>query len=406
MSLEIKILASLISSRENFNLIRSSLDGLGLDPFSMMVLKEIVEFYNQSSEIVSIDIACLQEICSKKYQNDIITTILEKVKEVGDPTKDVRPLLYECKKEALRNALMSAIMDHREADIIKGCQEYLQAGVASFQAPKIVDIASEVEKIVSDTSELKRIKLAPASINRHIDMGVPQDTSCNILVFARPGTGKSAYCISLAYTFCSQGKKVVYIDNEQGRDTFLSRVLCRFVSTKEAPIVWSKYRQDEKRYTELARRNNLDLFRYYEPSNNTLGEIEAIVQEEKPDVLIVDQMLNLVINKESNSTKSLGEASRAIRALGKRDHMITVCATQAGKSLRKDADRFLRKEDVYMSSTEVPGAFSLMIGIGQNEMEDRDQGRIYVNIVKNQLGSTLTVFPAKIYPFSSMVVSS
>lgn len=406
MSLEIKILSALLSSRDNWNLVSSSIDKLSLDPFSLMLAKEIGNFYEHSNSLDSIDIDCFKQVCQKKYQNEVLLTILDKIKEGEYRAEDVRPLLYECKKESLRNAMMTAIMDHKEEDLKLLCSEYLQASIASFQQPKIVDIASEVSKIISDTSEVKKIKLIPASINRHIDMGVPQDTSCNILVFARPGTGKSAYCISLAYNFCAQGKKVVYIDNEQGRDTFLSRVLCRFVSTKDKPIVWSQFRENEEMHLDIARRNNLDLFRYYEPSNNTLEEIEAIVHEERPNVLIVDQMLNLVINKESNSTKSLGMASRAIRALGKRDHMITVCATQAGKSLRKDADRFLRKEDVYMSSTEVPGAFSLMIGIGQNETEDRDQGRIYVNIVKNQLGSTLTVFPAKIYPFSSLVVSS
>src|SRR3990167_5143057 len=105
----------------------------------------------------------------------------------------------------------------------------------------------------------------------------------------------------------------------------------------------------------------------------------------KPDVVVVDQIRNLNVKKDS-MTINLEQAAIGLRNLAKEFDYVSIVVTQAGDSASKKL--YLDMEDVDSSKTGLAGQMDLMIGIGQNE-ELKSMNKIVMTFPKNKFTEPL-----------------
>jgi hypothetical protein len=136
-------------------------------------------------------------------------------------------------------------------------------------------------------------------------------------------------------------------------------------------------------------------------SPGTPTEIEELVVEHTPDVLIVDQLRNLNV-KEDNFVRALEKAASAVRNIGKRHHCVVISVTQAGDSA--SGKSVLDMGDVDNSNTGIPAQADVLLGIGMSS-EDEARGFRVLSLCKNKPGGNHDFFPVAVEPAKSMVRS-
>ena len=128
------------------------------------------------------------------------------------------------------------------------------------------------------------IKVLPVGLNERIEGGVR--AGHHLLFFARPESGKTLFLLNAVAGFLRQNKTVLYIGNEDPMYDVILRLVCRLTG-------WPKSRVLEQ-YNEadtLARESGYDNLVFAALAPGTFAEIERLVLEWKPDVVVIDQVV-------------------------------------------------------------------------------------------------------------------
>jgi RecA-family ATPase len=173
--------------------------------------------------------------------------------------------------------------------------------------------------------------------------------------------------------FLRQEKVVLYVGNEDPMLDITIRVVSRLTGLTKYEI-----------YDDLDGAHQAACAMGYEDlilaplAPGTPREIEALVTEFKPDVLIIDQLRNLNTG-DDHFVQSLEKAATAARNIAKAHDVLVVSATQAGDSAT--GKKVLDMGDVDSSNTGIPAQADVMIGIS-DYVDDR--GRVTFSLPKNK----------------------
>jgi hypothetical protein len=100
-------------------------------------------------------------------------------------------------------------------------------------------------------------------------------------------------------------------------------------------------------------------------------DLRRFLDKHKPDVLVVDQIINLHFVKD-NPTQNLEAAAQAMREIAKEYNILSLSITRAGGSAM--GKLVLDYDDIQWSTVGVAATLDLAIGMGQNqEMKERNQ---------------------------------
>ncbi len=152
------------------------------------------------------------------------------------------------------------------------------------------------------------------------------------------------------------------------------------------------YKRASNRGLRILDNGDLDpegLLHIYHMEPGSVPEIEELVQEIKPEILVVDQFLNLDGAGDGN-TKQMEANAKAIRNLLAKYDLVGVSVTQAGDRTERhnqEVPAWLGMGDVYASRTALAGQADLMLGLGFDE-EMKAQGLRAVSIAKNKMAET------------------
>lgn len=382
------MIASLIQSRDAYDTVSKYHDEGDFSDMGELIFKELVRYYNRDDTATCMDIQSLQARLKRKYPKatDKFDAFLDKLVTVSveNIIDDYRAMKSDSLGELIGGYLLAGEHD-KAAPLLEKYSGIQAEGLTDTVDAPVVYADADVDTFADSLTSENRIPIAPVELNKAFDGGLIRGS--HLLVYAPPECGKTAFAINLAYsTACTkrnrEGNKTLYIGNEEAADMYLMRLLCRFTQ-------WDAERvqADRPAAMVLARKRGWANLVFCHLSPGSVAQVQALILEHKPDVVIIDQLHNLILGKgkEPEKTQLLEKLAYSMRMFYSKHKVAGVSMSQADeKSIGK---LYLTIKDVYYSNIGVQGQTDAMIGIGMSK-EFEACGRRVLNITKNKLGGS------------------
>ena len=375
--MEGKIISAAISDRSSFEQIEL-VDGFSaLSDKGKILYTEVKEYYENDHNARRADPEILLARIVRKHpkHEELFTTIIRALPEVsaGNVTKEVMDL----KLEDVQNKLSTAFSMGNKDQIEELLEQFYGLTSTEDEATEtaITYNNMDAEVIGQSTSAENCIRLSPKELNDAVEGRTLRGH--HLLFFARPDVGKTTMAGELVAGFLEQGLRVMYVGNEDPPVDIMRKFMSRIT---EKP--WSFIEQHFNKANAVLAKRNWGNFYFIEMTPGTPKEIRSKVHEIRPDVLIVDQSINIRMGI-SSSVEQLGAVERFLRNIGKQYRMLTISFAQAGDS--GDGQLFLTMGDLYGSNTAMQASADLMVGIGMDNRAETEGFRM-LSFPKNKIG--------------------
>jgi archaellum biogenesis ATPase FlaH len=398
------VIASCIQSRKAYDKIADKLDTADFTEQANLILKHVGTYYDRDKEALTVNVELLlkgicRELPNPKHHK-LFEEILGSVAETEISAENVVADYLAVKREKVGAQLATALAAGKPADqvapLLGRYEELLRSDLPEQEEEKrVLSGASVLDLVAARNGTGGTIALFPRALNERLDNGLLRGH--HVVVFARPEVGKTTFLVNAIYGFLKQKLRVTYVGNEDPIEDVILRVVCRLADMTKHEVL-----DDPEKADTLARQNGYENLVLASLAPGTPREIEALVKEHKPDVVLVDQLRNLLVG-EDNFTRQLEKAAQAVRAIGKRHNALTVSVTQAGDSA--SGKSILDMGDVDSSNTGIPAQADVMIGIGMSR-EDEIMGRRVLSLPKNKPGGNHDSFPVRFDLAKAKVLSS
>jgi KaiC/GvpD/RAD55 family RecA-like ATPase len=394
MNHENRLIAAIGASREAYQKLSPYVEKDDLSDFSAEVYREIAHFYDTDQDVPRIDWELVKGNLVEAFPKR--KGLIEEYVSSLPSSVSVPNLLsiYEkVKKEKIGYEIIQAVSGGKEEVARELMEQYLNFCVD--ERSEELFHAKTVEELDTHLSGHNLIPLYPLGLNEILG-GVPRQSQ--ICVFARPDAGKTTFAINAAVGAAQNNFRVLYIGNEDAPARMVFRILTRFCKTPEELI-----KVDTKKYYDLAIERGYANLYFLPMSPGTLGEITKWVEKLKPDMLVVDQVRNLNVKKES-MTVNLEQACIGLRNIAKKHNLVSLLVTQAGDSA--EGKLYLTMSDVDSSKTGLQGTLDLLIGLGlSQELKDMSPRRVMMCFPKNKLCAPISPRSATIDYTTNLVTA-
>lgn len=375
--MEQKLIAACIQSREAFDEVLSTQIDEDFTDQAKVLWKLVKSYYGADPEAAFVDVDILKSIIGREQpkHKELFVDYLDALQGVS--VSNVLKEALEVKLDAVRHRLAQELTAGRDAKVDDLLEQYnrLKLGELVEEHGKAeVFVGTSVQSIMEDTDIANRIGVLPSSLNNQIKGGVLRQH--HIVVFAPTEMGKSLFGLNMAYGFVKQGLKVLYCGNEDPAKDMINRFLWRASGLTEEEM-----RKDPEEAEAIAISKGYHNFIFAEMAPGSPREIEDLIVEYTPDILMVDQIRNLDMG-EVNKVLQLEAAAAFMRRMGKKYNLVPVSFTQAADSAT--GKLLLNRGDIDFSNIGIPGTADLLIGIGATEdMEMR--GERMISFIKNKV---------------------
>jgi len=392
MSNERSLIACFLASREAYDKVAGHLDESGLTEQAKLVVEHINSYYERDPEAKRVDKDLLVAAIARSLPNPkhqaMFAELVEDLAGLEVSPANVVADYIAVRRQAAGNKLATLLASGRPVGEVRPALEdydkWAKAEEVDDAESREIRTGQSVAELVSArTKSGGLVKVLPRALNERLDGGLLPGH--HMLVFARPETGKTMFLVNAIRGFVSQKKRVLYVGNEDPLDDVVMRVVGCLADMTRHEIMDDPEAADEK-----ARENGYEHVVFAALAPGTPKEIEALVEEYEPAVLVIDQLRNLNLGKEENFTRKLELAAAAVRGIGQRHKAVVVSVTQAGDSATDKA--VLDMGDVDSSNTGIPAQADVMVGIGMTR-EDEAMGRRVISLPKNKPGGVHSHFP-------------
>lgn len=393
--IEHSIISAALADKKNFLLLKSNLTGKELSTLGKETFKLIENYYDTDPSVQSVDISLLQDKMLLDFPKESmeIGEYFNRIPETA-PTNNIIEYLVDIKKHSiLKDILLAAAKEqYSQVDGLIDSYTSISTKIVGTVNGNIYHKELLVNALKQSSKE-NLIPIYPTKLNELLGGGIPRQSQVGIC--ARPDVGKSTVAINIAGGALLNGYKVLYVGNEDAESRMIARAISRITNVPFPDII-----KNPHEYEDLAVDNGYHNFVFAGLYPGTLSEIRALVEEHRPDILVVDQIKNLHTRKET--TENLEESSKGTRDLAKEFNLVSVIVTQAGDSA--EGKLVLEMGDVYMSNTGFQGTLDLLIGVGQN-MDLKRNSRVYLAFPKNKLSAPIEPFAVKIDYLCNKILS-
>ena len=384
--MEASIIGACLNSREAYEYVQSYIEDGDFSERGRRILDEIASYYRRDESAGSADPGIILSRISRGLPSEKLgeqfRVALGSMAETELSPANVAYEFLELKRDnagaRLARSIQACKPREETEEALDTYSELMQATALSGAQRVELDIES---LFAGQLEAAEKFEMLPGVLNKAIGGGVTRGDS--IVVFGRPNAGKSTFCINAANGFVRRGLTVVFAENEDSDVRTTRRFVRRLI---EKPQAWCEEFPAET--AQLARERGLDRFHYYKLTPGTLGELDAICNRVRPDVLIVNQIRGIALAMPGSITPNMEKVAAGIRAIGQKYNVILIQVTQANAG-KKDKDDnvidkpVLRMEDIDSSLTGVPGAADFIFGIGYMEGW-REAGKSCVTITKSK----------------------
>ena len=405
--MEQPLIAAAIRSRNDYELIKEYIDLKGKSyskPFQV-VMSKIGEYYarDADAEAVMPDVLLGQIADSIRNEKHVttFTNLVEESLASSSSDSNVRAMVLLAKQQEVGDrlaiALTSGLSEGNIGDLhheygklreMTSLDELTEQGLEVYEA---IDL-SQLISVETDPKSL--IRIYPQSLNDRLEGGAKRGH--HIVVFARPESGKTAFCVNVAGGIARQGFKVLYFINEDRPQDILIRIISNLSGMTKFQI-----QQNPDKAQALARENGFDNIVVVSMAPGTPAQIEEYIEKYGPDAIIVDQLRNLKVRAD-NRVNQLEYAATEVRRIAKKWNVLAISVTQAGDSAEGKA--VLDMGDVDFSNTGIPAQADVMVGIGMDASLEAE-GLRTISLPKNKVSGIHDNFPVRITPQLSRITS-
>lgn len=400
---ERNMLASCLKSRDAHDRVLRHLSMEELGEQGQLILRHITDYYATDpaaefadSEIVSRSIG--RSLSNPKHR-ETFEHIMQDLDDLEvSPANVVRDLLG-VKREAAGSKLATALAAGRHVDeIVPLINEYTSyaegESLTDDDDDRVLSGADVGDLVRTSYNEDSLIKVWPKALNERLDGGCLPGH--HIVIFARPEAGKTLALVNMMAGFLHQGLRCLYIGNEDPIQDIVIRVVCRLTGKTKYEVF-----DDPDVADAIAREKGYDNLVLASLAPGSPREIEALIAEWKPDVVLIDQLRNLNVG-EDHFVQKLEKAATLARNIAKKHNVLMVSVTQAGDSASGKA--VLDMGDVDSSNTGIPAQADVMLGIGGTD-EDFARDRRIFSLPKNKRSGNHEFFPVQFLPQISKIRS-
>jgi len=396
--MERKVLAAILQDRASYEDMQHYLVEEDLSDVGQILYKMMSAYYQIDPTADSIDPDLLEERVGREYpkhEQPILAAIKGLTKT---SSQNVRREYLELRKERVAVDLAHALLAGDKLEIAGRMEEWHNYSNHLGDIESIYDdttfIGEPVNNLIEAIDPANLIRVFPNLLNERLGGGVPQGS--HMLLYARPEAGKTATAINMSCGFIKEGRRTLYVGNEDPHNMMILRIVSRLSGMTRNQIMdnpqKAQHRANDKGYDNL-------VFASLAPGSMT--DIRRLVDKHDPECLVIDQLHNLS-HSNSNKVEKLELLATEARNLTKERGLVTLSLTQAADSA--DQKQVLDMGDVYYSNTGIPGQMDVMIGLGfDSELEKLD--RRYMSLAKNKLTGDHSPFQVSIDRHLSKITS-
>lgn len=358
-----KVVAACIASREAYDKVRSFVSTQEFTPMAGFWWDLVEEWYKADSAAGAVDPQLLRDKGARACSDAHHDTMLGWYDELPDQVSSLNVVadLLEVKRFAKGNELSVAMHENRDVKKIKRLlSEYDNLITSSELGGSKLQYAVAGEDLFGVMSNENKWSLSPSVLNDRTDGGcLPGDF---IILFGRKEMGKTLFCVQLVCHWLRQNARVLYIGNEDKIDKIKWRMLCNLSNMTKEQILKFK---DEA--LSRARKKGFDdrLFMVH-LHPGTVSEIEELVVEHEPDILVIDQVRNIGGGGDG-LTARMNQVAIDIRQLTSKYQLVTLGVAQAHAGEHGRPKVWLANDDIDSSRTGLPAQGDLILGIGADE---------------------------------------
>lgn len=400
--MEQSILSAIIKDRKAYDYVKNLLPADDWSPEGGIIFGLVKEYYDADPKARSCDAEILGARARRQMSsNKIAETVCSGI--AGLATADVSAINVAKEVVAVKRSTIGNKIASKLASNQSNVQELMLEYQALDRDGILEGSESDEEQIFHSTTAASLgstsfsseglIQLYPLVLNKQIDGGIRGGH--HVLIFAPTEMGKSLFVINACYGFLRQGKRVLYVGNEDPAADILMRMMTRLLERSKYDILANPDKADEA----LSKRN-WDKFIFANLSPGTFQQIDKLVEKYEPEVVVLDQLRNISVAIDQR-TQALERVATEARNLAKRRHVPVLSVTQAADSA--SGKTILSRGDVDGSNVGIPGQVDLMIGMGATEeMEERNLRTL--SFAKNKLSGNHSPIQIQIDPFTSRIL--
>lgn len=398
--MENKILSACYTDREAFEVINNYIDKeKDLSEIGKILYSLAEEFYKRDTNVKQVDVDLVKEVVNSKYEKhkDILCSFIDNLVPCSIP--NVVGMVRDNKLGRLASEISAAAGrgDNNKVSFLVDKYTELRDTFREVDENDPFDFKGSLYYIETKEGG-ERLDILPKSVNEHLGGGLSKQH--HVLIFGVPEVGKSLLTVTIACGFIRQGKKVLYVGNEDPERSMRDRIRCCLLNCTKEEL----YNDNPEDKDRLAEQKGYGRLGFSHLSPGSLRDVRSLCARYSPDILIVDQVRNLRVplNKEGSKVTQIEIACQGIRNIAQEYNLLAISVTQAADSAYNKL--VLDMGDVYFSNTGAQAHADVMIGIGCND-EFENQGQRMLSFPKNKINGKHGHQLVKVYPQISKMVS-
>ena len=397
--MEAKVLAAFLCDRSAYEELRGICDKEDFSDLGGLILEQVEVYYTTDRQALTVDTDLLLSSIGRTHPAmlDSVTRTLSNMDDVSVP--NVMSEYVELRLESMARKIAQQLASGRatgdSAALISQWQDLNSRREAALFEGESSRVTSglDVNEALASLSSDKLVPIYPEQLNAALGGGAPPGT--HIVVFARPETGKSMFCINMACNFVKAGKNALYIGNEDPAAALKQRMISNITHMTKA-----EQELDQEYAQSLVDDSGAHRMVFADLHPGTTHDVRNLVAEHRPDVVLVDQIRNLRTPRNFTKVEALEYVAKEMRNIAKEFNTVVISVTQAGDSA--DGKLELTMGDVDFSNTGIPATADVMIGIGVTPMLDK-VGKRKLSLPKNKLTGDHTSIDVDVRPEYSEV---
>ena len=390
------VVAACLDSRAAYDRCADFVDVAEFTPMAKYWWGLVEEWYDRDPGAERIDRAVLRERGERRANEkhrEAMVGYFDDLPELGSPDNAIAELI-EVKRHAKYNELISLYGDTAER-ILPVASEYVELLTAQTLEKDTWVSSEDDDDIAEELDDSAKITVLPQALNRRLRGGAGPGT--HLIIFGPTEIGKSLVAINMVAGFLRQGKRVLYVSNEDAANKVRLRVRGNLANMSADQI---RANPDEARRRSAAKAIHNLFVGNMDPGD--VRQIERKVEETGAEIVVIDQLRNLHAiggGRNASGTQRIDQAAQEVRSLLIRKRLVGVSIMQAHAGEHGKPSVWFHSDDVDSSRVGAPASADVLIGVGaDNEMLLQNVRAI--SICKNKLGGTregftITVDPAR-----------
>lgn len=392
------LVLSALADRQKFNSLKSAVPAHMMSPETTTMMAWYGVYFEAFPEHTKIDVDALQTLIKLRATNatpeQVAVTIrlTEDLRKVQDEASinGIITSLYELDFAGRAAALVAAYQRGEEVNLVYELSQLSQKATRSMAATASTDyINTPIGELLAEVSEDRGIKLRILNILMHNIAGLSGGSS--IAIGARPDKGKTSLIAALitdiapqVHDYFGPNRPILWINNEGSGKRIIPRIYQAALKQDLNGIIAMSNRGELVPAYTQAIGGVADLIRVKDMHGASLPQIEQVIEQMRPCVVIFDMLANVRLGGPANGgnkADAVEQAWQEVREMSVRHDFIGLSTVQI--SAEGGNTLYPPYSALKDSKTGIQGATDIILMMGSLDNPD-SQGIRGISTPKNK----------------------